>query len=342
MTRSNCFVCISRSVFDPLFVLNPIKGFCPHSKCSTALTPTFKISKMALIFNLLLALSLLYPTVTSLPSIMRMCRIQKSLCLIILGDQLFIVSSSILEILITAKVKALREEMLTWSNIFQHRQFYGLGDIIDTRKSKRIVMANSIFILLIFIGIIMEGIYFFSSETYDTLPWHHARKISLCLAGIFQSYIVLDAYQKLITVGAILNAMETALHETRFTRDLNVFKKQVHLIALINCTARSVMNLMTTFLVLWMLTLTSFLICNCYSLVDNASYDFLTIVMTQIKTISIIANCTVYLFMHDETRKRKVSLSLLQLSKILLLLFILLLHISNRSILFIEQKGTLS
>jgi hypothetical protein len=315
MVAANCFVCISRAIYSPLLVLFPIKGFCPHSKSSTSVSPTFKIAKLALVVNLLVSLSLLYPTVSCLSSLMSVCGTQKSLCLIILGDQMFIISSILLEIIVTTKVETLRREMLTWSNIFQHRRFYGLGDITDKKKSKRIVMARSIFLLVILVAVPAGGVYFFSDYAYDRLPLNYARNISLCFFTTLQSNLALDAYQRLVVVGAILNAMETTLHETFLNRNVDVFKRHVHLIAAINCNVKSIKNILTGLFTLWILTITSFLICNIYALVDHSSHDFLTIVMTQVKTINMIIVSAVFFFIHDEILKRKVSPSLSQFSK---------------------------
>jgi hypothetical protein len=302
MVAANCFVCISRAIYSPLLVLFPIKGFCPHSKSSTSVSPTFKIAKFALVVNLLVSLSLLYPTVSCLSSLMSVCGTQKSLCLIILGDQMFIISSILFQIIVTTKVETRRSK---------HRRFYGLGDITDKKKSKRIVMARSIFLLVILVGVPAGGVYFFSDYAYDRLPLNYARNISLCFFTTLQSNLALDSYQRLVVVGAILNAMETTLHETFLNRNVDVFKRHVHLIAAINCNVKSIKNILTVLFILWILTITSFLICNIYALVDHSSHDFLTIV----KTINMIIVSALFFFIHDEILKRKVSTSLSQFSK---------------------------
>jgi hypothetical protein len=155
--------------------------------------------------------------------------------------------------------------------------------------------------------VVVEALYFFSDNAYDNLPWSYPRKIALLVGTIFESLITFEAYHRIFRKAALLDAMKTALHKTCFTRDLNVFKKQLLLMAAMNANTKSIMNLMTPLLILWISTTIGFLIFNIYALIDHASYNVFTVMLTQLKTISFITRCGLFFYIHDENLKRKVS-----------------------------------
>jgi hypothetical protein len=311
MVGANCFVCLSRSYFDKFLVLYQIKGFCQHSQSSFSASPTFRVSKTALIFNMLVTLSLLFPVVTYLQSLKAVCTVTRSLCLILMADQIFVMISILLEILLCVEINTIRQEMLTWLNIFENRNFYGLGVVADKKKIRKFVMARSLAIMISLFSCVLSGIYLFSDHGYDNLPRSYARNISLAVTSTFESFIFFEVVQKIFIMGALLDAMKTALRKTYFNRDFSVFKKHVHLMAIINYNMKLVMNLMTVLLMGWILTCTMYLIFNIYALTDYASYNFITIMVTQGKTIFFIITWTIFFYIHDENLKKKVSLSFL-------------------------------
>jgi hypothetical protein len=309
MVAANCFVCLSRSYFDKFLVLYQIKGFCQHSQSNFSVSPTFRISNIAVIFNLLVTLSLLFPAASYLQSLKMVCATNRSLCLILMGDQVYVISSIVLETVIAVKIKTIHQDMLSWLNIFENRKVYSLGDIANEQKLRKFVTGRSLTMLISLFGTIITTMYLFSNHGYDNLSWSYARKLSMIVVSIIQFFIFMEAFHKVFIMGALLDAVKTALRKTYFNKNFNVFKKQVHLIAAINNCTKLITNLTTGLLIVWILMAIILLIFNIYALTDYASYNFLTIMVTNEKTFSFIMVCTTFLYIHDENLQRKVSLS---------------------------------
>jgi hypothetical protein len=314
MVVANCLVCISRSYFDRFLVLYQIKGFCQHSQSSFSSSPTFRVSKIAVIFNLLVVISMVFPAVSYLQSLKMVCSATRSLCLILMADQIYVISSIVLETLIAVKIETIHQDTLSWLHIFENRRFYNIGNIFDEQKLKKFVAARSVSILMSLCVSIMTQIYLFSNHTYyDSLSWSYERKISMMVASIIQSFVFVEVFHKIFIMGALLEAAKTALRKTYFNKNFNIFKKQVHLIAAINDCSKLTMNLTTLLLIVWILTTIILLIFNVYALTDYASYNSLTIMVMHGKTIFFMMGCASFLHVHDENLKRKVSLFLLSL-----------------------------
>jgi hypothetical protein len=309
MVAANCYVCLSHSYFDKFLVLYQIKGFCQHSQSNFSSSPTFRISKIAVIFNILMALSMLFPAVSYLHSLKMVCTVNRSLCFILMGNQIYIISSIILETVIAVKIKSIHQNLLLWLNIFENRQFYSLGDIIDEKKIRKFMIARSGGMMITFCGAISIGTYLFSNYAYDNLPSSYPRKISLIVASSLQSFIFFEAFYNILIMGVVLQAMKKALRKTYLNRNVKVFKQQVHLIAAINNNTKLIMTLVTVLLIVWILTNIIFLIFNIYALIDHDSYNFITIMLMQVETSFLTLGLSLFFCVHDETLKRKVSLS---------------------------------
>jgi hypothetical protein len=313
MVGADCLVCLSRSYFDKFLVLHEIKGFCQHSQSNFSLSPTFRVSKIAVILNILVALSMLFPAASYLQSLKMVCPASRSLCLILMGDQIYVISGIILQTVIAVKVETIHQDIVSWLNIFENRKIYCLGDIVGEQKLRKFVTGRSVAILVTLFGTIMTEIYLFSNHGYDNLSWSYARKISLMVVSIIQSFIFMEAFHKIFIMGALLEAIKTALRKTCFNKNFNVFKKQIHLIVAISDCTKLITNLTTVLLIVWILMAIILLIFNIYALTDYASYNFLTIMITHQKTFLFIVAWTSFFYIHDENLKRKVSLSLLLL-----------------------------
>jgi hypothetical protein len=307
MFGANCLVCLTRSYFDRFLLIHQIKGFCQHSQSSFSSNPTFRVSKIAVIFNLLVVLSMVFPAVSYFQSLKMVCASNRSLCLILMGDQIYVISSIFLETVIAVKIETIRQEMLSWLHIFENRKFYGLGDIVDEKKLRKFVMARSVAMLMSLFRIIIIEAYVFSSHAYDNLSWSHARHISTTIASIIESFIFVEALHKIFIMGALLKAMKKAIRKAYLNRDFNVFKKQVHLVAAINDCTKLIMNLVTVLLIVWILACTTFLIFNIYAVTDSTSYNVLTTIVTNVKAIYLILASRSFLYFHDENLKREVS-----------------------------------
>jgi hypothetical protein len=163
--------------------------------------------------------------------------------------------------------------------------------------------------LISLFGTIITTMYLFSNHGYDNLSWSYARKLSMIAVSIIQCFIFMEAFHKVFIMGALLEAVKTALRRTYFNKNFNVFKKQVQLFAAINDSTKLITNLTTGLLIVWILMAIILLIFNIYALTDYASYNFLTIMVTNEKTFSFIMVCTTFLYIHDENLQKKVSLS---------------------------------
>jgi hypothetical protein len=127
------------------------------------------------------------------------------LCLILMGDQIYVISSIFLETVIAIKIETIRQEMVSWLNIFENREFYGLGDIVDEKKLRKFVMARSVSMLMSLFGIIIMEAYLLSRHAYDNLSWSHSRHISTTIASIIETFIFVEALHKIFIMGAVLN-----------------------------------------------------------------------------------------------------------------------------------------
>jgi hypothetical protein len=144
------------------------------------------------------------------------------------------------------------------------------------------VIARNVAIMVTLFGGTLSGIYLFSNHAYDNLPQSNTRKISMIVASIIEGCVFLEAFHKIFIMGALLDAMKTALHQIHFNKDFNVFRKLIHLLATINYCTKLITNVTSVPLILWILTII-FLIFNIFALTDYVSYDSLTIMVTQEK-----------------------------------------------------------
>jgi hypothetical protein len=54
-----------------------------------------------------------------------------------MGDQVYVISSIVLETVIAVKIKTIHQDMLSWLNIFEKRKVYSLGDIANEQKLRK-------------------------------------------------------------------------------------------------------------------------------------------------------------------------------------------------------------
>jgi hypothetical protein len=83
---------------------------------------------------------MLFPAASYLQSLKMVCPARRSLCFILMGDQIYVISGIILETIIAVKVETIRQDMLSWLTIFENRKVYNLGDIVDEQKLRKFVI----------------------------------------------------------------------------------------------------------------------------------------------------------------------------------------------------------
>jgi hypothetical protein len=143
------------------------------------------------------------------------------------------------------------------------------------------VIAKNVAITVSLFGGTLSEMYLFSSHAYDNnLPRSNTQKISVIVASIIEGCVFLEAFLKIFIMGALLDAMKTALHQVHLNKDFNVFRKLIHPLAIINYCTKLITFVL---LILWILTTIIFFIFNIFALTDYVSYDFLTIMVTQEK-----------------------------------------------------------
>jgi hypothetical protein len=169
------------------------------------------------------------------------------------------------------------KNLLLWLNIFENRQFYSLGDIMDEKKIRKFMIARSGGMMITFCGAISIGTYLFSNYAYDNLPSSYPRKISLIVASSLQSFIFFEAFYNILIMGVVLQAMKKSSTQNLFEQKCQRFQAASHLIAAINNNTKLIMTLVTVLLIVWILTNIIFLIFNIYALIDHDSYNFITI-----------------------------------------------------------------
>jgi hypothetical protein len=105
------------------------------------------------------------------------------------------------------------------------------------------VIARNVAITVSLFGGTLSGMYLFSSHAYDNnLPRCNTGNISVIVASIIEGCVFLEAFLKIFIMGALPDAMKTALHQVHLNKDFNGFRKLIHLLATINYCTKLITN----------------------------------------------------------------------------------------------------
>ena len=304
---TSCFVCVYRSntFFRFLF---PIKGCCPHSKSLYSETPQFSVFKPFIVVILALSLIALILSVPTLFSTDKVCRSDKSLCLLGLGEEIFVWTTAILAISMSCKVGSKLQELSTWSMIFTSCDSFGLSTIVDQKHYKRLVnkriVLSTVALIFLSVGNLIRHFLF-----SDSLPLALLRRFLLYCSTLFQTFMLLENYIKLEIGGLILKSVKESLLRNRESgTKLDNFRRLSTLVMVFQHTLCLWMQYMTFLLSTWMLTTTIMIIFNIYVFVEYDNTGHLSAVgVLGFRTLVTICLIAKMLSMHDSEFKDRVS-----------------------------------
>ncbi|KAJ3663983.1 hypothetical protein Zmor_008192 [Zophobas morio] len=306
MIGANCVVCLYSGNFDLCHIFSLFKRQCRHSKHNCSPIPTLRISTTVLIFHLIFFTCLLIPALVRLPFILEMCSVKITLCIILLSDETFLMDASILALMATFKLKTIVKELQTWSNIVDCRAFFGLNDIFDSKKARRIVLVKSVFTLGVFGVVLLLTVLYFFGVGYDNLPWNVPNKVATLIAMVIFCYIYMEFCLRIAILGAILASVKKAL-KTSTQKNIKLFAKHAHIIRAISLNHDRIINLIAMLLIVWFLANIVFLILNICALLDYNTYNMFTFLILHSRTIGSVAGIVLLLYFHDYQVKQKVS-----------------------------------
>ena len=300
MVAADCFVCATRTLFDPLHLCDPIKRYCQHSKNSSYLKPTITISKATLVMSTILITGLLFPIIATMPLLADLCVSDKSTCLVIIGDVVFLICSFVHGLILLLGVRPLCQQSLGFSEIIKNRHIYGFTTIITKGGAKIFVTARTIYAALNYAMVaVMVVIYYL--HPYDYVKWKTSREVAVTITIILECYIGIEMYTKLCLVGVILEAVKTTIAEAQN------FGKCARLIIAVNSNLKLSMDVLVVTMATWIISTIINLICHIAADFYRRDLDFFAEVMLQGKTMYAIFGCVVLYYIHDKNLKEKVS-----------------------------------
>jgi hypothetical protein len=301
---SNCVVCFYRFVFDPFRPLYPIKGYCQHSKYYNSDRSRFVIFKSIQAFTSVAAVGLLLLGLYFSSYLPPLFQSNRSLCLILTADQLFILSTAILSVGACLGLDGQVNEINSWIYIFEKSS----TTIIDEMHIQRIKFYRKILITIIdFLIIILTVMHYTFSKDY--LPWNKLREFLLVYCMGFQSYWAWEWCNRLQLIGAIMNGIRVfleSLPQEKHTLE-KPFAKTSRLVLMIHQNVELMVEYTMHFVPLWIVTLSINLILNIYILVNYNDYDMYALSMLQMRTIGTIVVLWALLNSHEKECLHRVS-----------------------------------
>jgi hypothetical protein len=317
---STCLVCLLRVNYDIFQRFYPVQGYCQHSKTYFSSKPQYKISQKLLVHNIVMALLYVAPLISYSIYMPEVCRTDKSLCLIFIADEIYLVCGIVLSLILFAKIKFNQLELNCWSFIFDNPEVYHLGPIMSHDAIKKFRVYRAVTFLLIFSANFAMGFLYFYFP-YDYLPGHVLRRLSILTIYCFHSYGALEITRRVKVLALVLRACEksfmTVFCDKLPIRIKSKFRNYFTLINLINLNITMMMKYLAFLLVMWILTSIVSLIFNIYVLIDFYDYDLCTLSTLATRTLTTILEILVVLIIVEEKVNRKVS-NLLHISNIML------------------------
>ena len=303
-------MCISYSEFDLFRYFFILHYYCPHSKYNHAEETCCKVSKYSILAHVVAIFFLFLSILFYLIYLPEVCQKQQSLCIIFVGDEIFVFGAVALSLIFCITVKSQKREFEAWLSIFENRDSYNLDTIVSQRNLKfKFYRFFSVGIPVVFQCSAI--IYFFVS--YDKLPWSTVRKIVLSFAYAFHVKRASDMVKTISLVGKTLEAfvrsVKTTLTERLATDEdgVDVFKVFHKLIRHINSSIGLVMKTMTVILYLWSTVVVILLIINIYILIKYADYSFTTMCLLHLRTTLTAAGILTVLIRSEEDINVNVS-----------------------------------
>jgi hypothetical protein len=178
-------MCILQSKYDCYRYIFPIRFCCKHSNTNFSQKPCFKLSKILLTLSWIQYVLTFIPVAAYFVNLPSVCQRDQYLCVFLISDQVFGVSSLLLGGTILFKLETQRQELAFWLSLFENHNSYNLGPIIcgDDLKKFQLYRLLSSYSFLVE-GILSFLIYFYALE--NNLPWTFLKQASLCFACSLQ------------------------------------------------------------------------------------------------------------------------------------------------------------
>ena len=302
MTTSNCLVCLYRSSLYVARFFSPIKPRCSYTALNFTHKPTYTVSKISLIVNLLVLIIFLFSSFTCIPAVINVCKTQTSHCLIITSDEIFIVGNTITTTIFLLQIRTICQELEAWSSLVLNQPFYGFDDALNPSGARTLFYIKCFSTTTTTFWMVYAGtVYFWFSIFDDTLPWSFPRRIGLLYSAAVQWHMTLELCQKFVLTGKLLQAIEAALPRQKF------FPRHSYALLAINSIIRVSTHLVTNFLLTWTFTAIVFLVFSFSALFYYSELTTLTVLILQSKTIFCSAVMVMLYCAHDYCVKAKVS-----------------------------------
>ena len=118
---NNCFVCLLESKYDLFRLVFPLRGSCLHIHKHTRI-PYYRICWRALILDFFVSIFMLPAWISYFVYPPATCSVDKTLCLIFLGDQILTTISLIIGVLELFYMKLQTTEFNAWTVLFENRR----------------------------------------------------------------------------------------------------------------------------------------------------------------------------------------------------------------------------
>jgi hypothetical protein len=307
---TDCIWYSLNSSYDLFQYLFPVQCYCSHSRYNFSKKPCCKISKIGLTWFASLILFFIVCITNSFIYAPRACAGEKSLCVIYMTDEFFVVGSCILLLLVVCNVKTQESELNTWLFIFENRRFYGLGPIIQKDIVVKINKASSVFSVLV--NSLMLCLTF--SYSYDNFPGNILRKMAICVCYAFQTRGAFEMVKRISLMGVMLQALETSLKTMKMTKLFlcpntcltTKLRRYQNLICVINNGMEVYMKVTAVTLSIWTIMLVVTLIINIYVWIDHWDLSLGILSVLQLRTLVTVLGIVVIAFATENNVNKKV------------------------------------
>jgi hypothetical protein len=307
---TDCIWCSLNSSYDLFQYLFPVQCYCSHSRYNFSKKPCCKISKIGLTWFASLILFFIVCITNYFIYAPTACAREKSLCVVYMTDEFFVVGSCILLLLVACNVKTQESELNTWLFVFENRRFFGLGPIIQRDIADKINRASSVFTVLV--NCLMLCLTF--SYSYDNFPGNILRKMTICLCYAFHTKGTFEVIKRISLIGAMLQALETSLKTMKMTKLFlcpntcltTKLRRYQNLICVINSGTQVYMKVTAVMLSVWTIMLVVTLIVNIYVWIEHWDFSLGILNVLQLRILVTILGIVVIVFGAENNVNKKV------------------------------------
>jgi hypothetical protein len=307
---TDCIWCSLNSSYDLFQYLFPVQCYCSHTRYNFSKKPCCKISKIGLTWFASLILFLIVCVTNYFIYAPIACAGEKSLCVIYMTDEFFVVGSCILLLLSVCNVETQESELNTWLFVFENRRSFGLGSIMQRDIAFKINKASSVFTVVV--NCLM--LYLTFSYSYDNFPGNILRKMAICFCYAFQTRGAFEVIKRISLMGGMLQALETSLKTMKMTKLYlcpdtcltTKLRRYQNLICVINNGMEVYMKVTAVMLSVWTIMLVVTLIVNIYVWIENWDFSFGTLSVLQLRTFVTVLGIVVIAFRTENNVNKKV------------------------------------